>query len=87
MLETLEIFYERGDIEGWREAALKLDSQIFAPLLASLRTGAINEVIFTLPRDRDSLVVAIAAQSLRGVSGWWKNLSQRPRPFLESVRA
>ena len=87
VLETLEIFHERGDIEGWREAALKLDSQIFAALLASLRTGAIKEVIFTLPRDRDSLVVAITTQSLRGISGWWKKLTQSPRPFLESAVA
>ena len=87
VLDALEFFHERGDIEGWREAALKLDSQIFVTLLASLRTGVIDDVILTLPRDRDSLVVAITAQSQRGISGWWKKLSKNPRPFLESAVA
>ncbi len=87
VLDALVIFHERGDVEGWRDAALKLDSQIFVALLASLRTGAIDDVILTLPRDRDSLVVVITTQSLRGISGWWKKLTQNPRPFLESAVA
>ena len=84
--EALANFHERGDINGWQNAALKLDTQIFSPLLASLRTGEIDEVSLTLPRDRDSVMVTITAQSLRGISGWWNQLTKRPRPFLESAR-
>ncbi len=87
VVETLTTFQEQGDIDGWRETALKLDVQIFTPLLASLRNGVVDEVILTLPRDRDSLVVAITTQSVRGISGWWNNLTKRPRPFIESTRA
>ena len=87
VLETLATFHERGDIEGWREAALKLDTQVFAPLLASLRNSVLDEVILTLPRDRDSLVVAVTAESLRGISGWWNSQVKRRRPFIESACA
>ena len=87
VLDALTAFHERGDMEGWREAALELDVQIFTPLLASLRNGVIDEVILTLPRTRDSLVVTITAASLRGVTGWWNNMSKRRRSFLESAHA
>ncbi len=87
LIDTLTIFHERGDVKGWREAALQLDSQIFAPLLASLKTGAIDEIILTLPRDRDSLVVTTNTQSMHGIFSWWKRLTQRPRPFLASANA
>ncbi len=87
VLDTLTRFHERGDIEGWREAALELDAQIFNPLLASLRNGLIDEVILTLPRTRDSLNVTITGRSLRGISGWWNNVAKRPRSFLESAHA
>ena len=87
MLDALTTFHERGDIDGWGEAALKLDAQILIPLLASLQNGLIEEVILTLPRDRDCLVFTITARSLRGISGWWNKLMKRPRPFLESARA
>ncbi len=87
MLDALTAFHERGDVESWRESALKLDAQILTPLLESLQNGLIEEVVLTLPRDRDSMVVTIAARSLRGISGWWNKLMKRPRPFLESARA
>jgi hypothetical protein len=87
VLDALTSFHERGDVKGWRRAAMQLDTQLFAPLLASLRTGAISHVKITLPRNRDSLIVAIPGQSLRGVSGWWRNLVKRPQPFIESARA
>ena len=74
------------NINGWQKAALKLDTQIFSPLLASLRTREIDEVSLTLARDRNSVMVTIPAQSLRGISGWWNQLTKRPRPFLESAR-
>lgn len=87
LIDTLTSFHERGDVNGWRKAALQLDTQIFAPLLASLQSGAIEEIIFTLPRERDSLVVTINTQSMHGIFSWWKNLMQRPRPFLASANA
>ena len=87
MLDALISFYERGDIEGWRDAAQALDSQTFAPLLASLQSGVIEEIVVTLPRECDSLVVTITAKSLLGISGWWNKLTKRPRPFLESAHA
>ena len=84
--EALAYFHERGDIKSWRDAAVKMDTQIFSPLLTSLRTGEIDEVNLTLSRNRDSVMVTITAQSLRGISGWWNQLTKRPRPFLESAR-
>lgn len=87
VLDALAAFHERGDMEGWREAALALDAHIFNPLLASLRNGLIDEVILTLPRTRDSLVVTITARSLRGISGWWNHMTKRPRSLLESADA
>ncbi len=87
LIDTLVGCHEQGDINGWREAALQLDSQIFAPLLASLRTGAVDEIILTLPQDRDSLIVTTNMQSMHGISSWWKNMMQKPRPFLASANA
>lgn len=87
VISTLERFYERGDISAWLQAVRQLEIQIFAPLLASLSAGMIGEVVLTLPRNRDSLIVTIDAQTLRGLSGWWKSLTQKPRPFLESSLA
>ena len=84
--EALAYFHERGDIKSWRDAAVKMDTQIFSPLLMSLRSGEIDGVSLTLPRDRDSVMVTITAQSLRGISGWWNQLTKRPRPFLEAAR-
>ena len=84
--EALAYFHERGDLKSWRDAAVKMDTQIFSPLLTSLRTGAIDEVNLALPRNRDSVMFTITAQSLRGISGWWNQLTKRPRPFLESAR-
>ena len=87
VIDALAIPLERGDIPSWQEAVLKLDSNIFIPLLASLRAGTIDEVILTLPRDRDSLIFTINSQSLRGLNGWWKNFTKKTRPFLESSLA
>ena len=84
--EALAYFHERGDLKSWRDAAVKMDTQIFSPLLTSLRTGEIDEVNLTLSRNRDSVMFTITAQSLRGISGWWNQLTKRPRPFLESAR-
>lgn len=87
VLDALTAFYERGDMEGWREAALELDARIFTPLLALMRNGVSDEVILTLPRTRDSLVVTINGRSLRGISGLWNSITKRPRTFLESAHA
>ena len=84
VIDALAIPLERGDIPSWRDEVLKLDSNIFIPLLASLRAGTIDEVILTLPRDRDALIFTISSQSLRGVNGWWKTFTKKTRPFLES---
>ena len=84
--EALAYFHERGDIKSWRDAAVKMDAQIFSPLLASLRSGEIDEVNLTLSRNRDSVIFTITAQSLRGISGWWNQLTKRPRSFLEAAR-
>ena len=83
IINSLDVLHECGDVDAWRESARQLDAEIFAPLLASLRSGAIDEVVLTLPRALDSLVVSIHAQSFRGSSGWWKNLTETPRPFVE----
>ena len=83
IINSLDILHARGDINAWRDTAHQLDAEIFAPLLASLRSGAIDEVVLTLPRALDSLVVSIHAQSFRGPGGWWKNLTETPRPFVE----
>ena len=86
-IDALTIPFERGDTNAWREAALKLDAQFFALLLTALRAATLDEVSLTLPRERDSLVFTINTQSLRGVAGWWKNLTQKPHSFLESSLA
>ena len=83
MIDSLEILHERGDVSAWRDTAHQLDAEIFTPLLAALRSGVIDEVVLTLPRADDSLVVSIHAQSFRGSFGWWKNLTETPRPFVE----
>lgn len=83
LINALAIPHDRGDANAWRDAAVRLEAHIFGPLLASLRAGAIDEVVLTLPRSRDCLVFTVDAQSLRGLSGWWKNLTRKPQPFLE----
>ena len=83
VIDGLTNAFERGDTAAWCETAARLDAQIFAPLIASLREGTIDEVILCLPRDRDSLVITINSQSLRGLAGWWKDLTQKTHPFLE----
>ena len=83
VIDGLTNAFECGDTAAWCETAARLDAQIFAPLIASLREGTIDEVILFLPRDRDSLVITINAQSLRGLAGWWKDLTHKTRPFLE----
>ena len=87
VLDALTAFHERGDMEGWRKAALALDAQIFTPLLALMRDGVIDEIILALPRTRDSLLVTINGRSLRGISGLWNKMAKRPRSFLVSVHA
>ena len=82
VISALERFQERGDVNAWIEAVGQLELQIFAPLLASLGAGKVEQVALTLPRARDSLVVTIDAQALRGLSGWWKSLTQKPQPFV-----
>ncbi len=86
-MHTLTTHFERGDANAWQEAALKLDAQFFALLLTALRAGTLDELILTLPRERDSLVFTIKKRSLRGVAGWWKNLTQKTHSFLESSLA
>ena len=86
-IDTLTTLYERGDIDAWRTAATRLDGQIFTPLLDRLRAGTVDELVLTLPRGSDSLVFTIDAGSLRGIIGWWKNLTQQTQPFLASLRA
>lgn len=83
IINSLDILHEHGDVNAWRDTAHQLDAEIFTPLLAALRSGVIDEVVLTLPRADDSLVVSIHAQSFRGSSGWWKNLTETPRPFVE----
>lgn len=83
MINSLEILHERGDVNAWRDTAHQLDAEIFTPLLAALRSGVIDEVVLTLPRAEDSLVVSIHAQSFHGLGGWWKNLTETPRSFVE----
>ena len=87
VIDTLTNALERADIAAWREAASALDSSVLAPLLDALRAGAIDEISLTLPRERDSLVFDIQAASFGGLTGWWKGLTQKPRPFLESSLA
>ena len=87
VIDTLTIPFERGDIDAWRTAATRMDHQIFSPLLDRLRAGTVDELVLTLPRGNDSLVFTIDAGSLRGIIGWWKNLTQQPQPFLASSRA
>ena len=87
VISALERFHERGDVNAWFEAVGQLELQIFAPLLASLGAGNVEQVVLTLPRARDSLVVTINAQALRGLSGWWKSLTRKPRPLMGSTLA
>ena len=87
VIDTLTMPFERGDLDAWRTAATRMDSQIFSPLLDRLRAGTIDELVLTLPRGNDSLVFTIDADSLRGIIGWWKNLTQQPQPFLAASRA
>ena len=87
VIGALERFQERGDISAWCQTARQLEAQIFAPLLTALRDGLIGDIVLTLPRNRDSLVVRVDAKSFRGLTGWWKSLTQRPRSFLASSLA
>jgi hypothetical protein len=87
VIDALTALMERGDLTAWREAALKLDAEIFAPLLASLKAGTIHTVALTLPRESDSLIYSTRSQSLRGVTGFWKSFTQKTRPVAESSLA
>ena len=87
VISALERFHERGDIKESLQIARQLEVQIFAPLLAALRDGTIDELVLTLPRNRDSLVVRVDAKSFRGLTSWWKSMTQRPRSFLASSLA
>lgn len=87
VIDNLTNALERADIAAWRDAASALETNIFAPLLDAIRAGTIDEITLTLPRERDSLVFDIQAASLGGLAGWWKGITQKPRPFLESSLA
>ncbi|MEQ1518546.1 MAG: hypothetical protein ABL931_18855, partial [Usitatibacteraceae bacterium] len=65
VIETLLHAHERGDVHSWLEAASGLEQQVFAPLLRSLHSGAIDQLTLNLPRDRDCLVANVNAQSTR----------------------
>ena len=83
LIDSLDVLHARGDVDEWRETARRLDAEIFAPLLAILRSAAIDEVVLTLPRADDSLIVSIHAKSFRGSGGWWKALTETPRSIVE----
>lgn len=62
------------DIERWREALQRLETEWFAPLLAALKAGRSEPLRITAPGDRATLELTLTA---RGLWKFWR----RPRPL------
>jgi hypothetical protein len=87
MIDSLSEPLDRGDLPAWCDALTAIEQNVFAPLLGALRDGVIDEALLTLPRDQDALVFSLHAASFRGLRGWWQQMRNTPRPFLEYHRA
>lgn len=86
-IDALQVAFIRNDVEAWTGALLQLERDVFMPLRDALRGGRVRTLNLALPRQADSLVVALDARRLQGPAGWWRRWRRPSRNWTSLQQA